>query len=101
MIKTTLKWHEVMLGGMTGVMRHVKSLKKGLKDAHGYDGEDGWTKHIDGALGEVVVAKALDHYWGGPIDTFKSADLGDIIQVRTRSRADYELIVRPDDLDQA
>ena len=66
MIKTTLKWHEVMLGGMTGVMRHVKSLKKGLKDAHGYDGEDGWTKHIDGALGEVARRQSPRSLLGWP-----------------------------------
>jgi len=83
-----------------GVFRQFSSLKKGLKDAHGANKDNGWDMHIEGACGEAAVAKALNIYWSGTVDTFKrGGDLGSFIQVRTRSKNYYELIVRKDDRD--
>lgn len=86
-----------------GVMRQCSSLKKGLKHAHGANEKDdlnGWSMHIEGACGEAAVAKALNVYWAGTVDTFKfGADIGEKIQVRTRSKDYYDLIVRSDDKD--
>jgi hypothetical protein len=90
---------EVWQAVMIGAMRHIKALRSGLPDRHGFDGTDGWTIHIEGAAGEMAVSKALDRYWGAPVNTFKAGgDVGEV-QVRTRSRHDYELLVRPDDRD--
>ena len=61
-----------------------------------------WQIHIEGACGELAASKALGVQWPGSVDTFKSGD--DVPggwQIRTRSRMDYELIVRPDDPDDA
>lgn len=67
-------------------------------DRHGYKGA-GWSEHIEGACGEAAVAKVLNRFWNGSVDTFATGgDVGDI-QVRTRSSHDYELLVRPDDRD--
>jgi hypothetical protein len=78
-----------------GAMRHLSSLLAGRKDKHGASGA--WDLHINGALGEMVVCKFLGVYWSCSIDAFKRPDIGDNIQVKTRSRHDYELIVRSDD----
>lgn len=88
------------MGATVGVTRQISSLRKGLKDSYGFKG-DGWGAHIEGDCGELAAAKALNRYWGGSVDTFKrGGDVGPI-QVRTRSKPHYELIVREDDPDDA
>jgi hypothetical protein len=94
-VDVTLSWHEILLGSDIGRLRQISSLRRGLKDKHGYDG-DGWGVHIEGGLGELCVAKVLNVYYDGSIDVFQRADVGDL-HVRTRSRHDYELIVREND----
>lgn len=82
-----------------GRLRQLASIKRGSLDQHGFDGL-GWSEHIEGACGEMVVSKVLGIYWDGSIDTFKAPDISDRIQVRTRSSHSYELIVRKNDLDE-
>lgn len=83
-----------------GWMRQLAAVRAGRPDRHGYEG-DGWSEHIEGACGEIAVAKALGLYWNGSVDTFKLGDDVPGLQVRTRSRDTYELIVRPNDPDDA
>lgn len=91
---------ELLLAATIGVQRQVEALRQGLPDKHGFDGGEAWTVHIEGACGELAVAKALDRYWSGTINTFKlSGDVGKL-QVRTRSRTHYDLLVRDDDCDE-
>lgn len=72
------------------------------QDRHGLGADmDGLTKHVMGAAGEIAVAKAMGLFWGGDVCTFKAPDIGNHIQVRTRSRHDWDLIVRPEDDDDA
>lgn len=80
-----------------GRLRHLVSVKRGLLDQHGFTG-DGWAEHIEGACGELAVAKALGRYWDGSVNTFEQPDLPGL-QVRTRSQTYYDLIVRPADSD--
>ena len=96
MIKVTLTSAELMVGAVTGIMRHVSSLQKRRQDRHGFVG-DGWGIHVEGACGEMAFAKAMDRYWTASVNAFKGADVGDNIQVKTRSRHSYDLIVRKDD----
>ena len=106
-MKVTLDWSELELAAAVGLRRQLSSLRDQRKDKHGFSGP-GWTIHIEGACGELAVAKALGRYWNGSVDTFKDADIpGEHtaigfgkVQVRTRSNAYYDLIVRPDDADQ-
>lgn len=81
-----------------GRMRKLASLKNGNKHTHGFDGI-GWSEDIEGACGELAVAKFLGIYWNGSVNTFKAPDLPNGIQVRTRSKHDYDLIVRTGDPD--
>jgi hypothetical protein len=91
---------EVEMAAQVGLRRQLEALRKGLPDKHGYEG-DGWGIHIEGALGELALAKFLGVYWDGSVNTFKTkGDLGET-EVRTRSRSDYDLIVREDDREDA
>ena len=96
----TLAWYEVRLAAQVGMDRYVRALKDGRTDAFGLEqrGSDGIALHVLGAAGEMAFAKATDRFWSGSIDTFADPDVGKI-QVRTRSRHDYELLVRPGDAD--
>jgi hypothetical protein len=97
-MNVSLASHELLLGSAVGSMRQIAALKRGLRDQHGLEG-DGWTKHIEGACGELAVAKLLGRFWGGGINDFKRADDVRGLQVRTRSRDEYDLLVRKDDRD--
>lgn len=88
---------EVMRATLVGVHRHLEAKAKRLRDKHGFTG-DGWGIHIEGALGECALAKALNRYWEGGVNTFKAGDVG-ALQVRTRSNPEYDLLIRPDDPD--
>lgn len=98
MFEVELSWAEVEMAAHVGARRQIDSLRRGLPDKHGYEGS-GWDNHVEGAMGEITVAKALGRYWNGSIGTFKSG--GDVgkIQVRCRSKLDYDLIIRTDDRD--
>jgi hypothetical protein len=87
---------ELHIAAHVGVLRQIASLRDRRRDRHGYNG-DGWSEHIQGAAGEQAVAKALGVFWDGSVDTFRTvADVAGV-EVRTRSRHDYELLHRPDD----
>lgn len=95
----TLNRNEILMAAFVGVRRQCESIIKGLKDAN-CETENGWQVHVEGALGELAFAKALGLYWDGSVNTFKTgADVGGI-QVRTRSKPSYELIVRDNDRDE-
>lgn len=91
----TLTDQEMRIAALTGSERRIQSFHR--PDSHGYAGEDGWTIDIEGAAGELAFAKHLNRYWAATVGTFKAADIGTKIQVRTVSSADLSLIVRPDD----
>lgn len=95
-MEITLTSYEMFSAAMIGSKRQISCITKGLPNAHGYEG-DGWNINIEGAAGEVAVAKCIGAYWNGSIDTFKVG--GDVsgIEVRTRSKRDYDLLVRPGD----
>lgn len=94
-MQVTLSWNEVAMASDVGRRRQLSSLRQGLTDKHGFSG-DGWGAHIEGALGEMAVAKCLGIYWDGSVNTFKANDLPGL-QVRTRSQHTYDLIIRRDD----
>lgn len=87
--------YEVGAAVRVGGLRQYEASKKGYKHKYGYKGL-GWDINIEGALGEMAAAKALNVYWDGSVNTWKANDL-EGIQVRTRSKHEYELIIRKDD----
>lgn len=99
-MEITLTTYEMMMAANVGVMRQVQNVKKDRRDAHGAPFDSGWQLHIEGAMGECAVAKALGLYWNGNIGRLDMPDVGPL-QVRTRSRDHYDLIVHKDDPDDA
>jgi hypothetical protein len=94
---TTLTKYELDMAAVVGVRRNVSAVARGRQHQHGMSADDGWRAHIEGACGELALAKYLGKYWDGSVDTFRSMpDLGDI-EVRTRSKPYYDLIIREDD----
>ena len=91
---------ELEMGAACGVSRNVSSIIAGRKNAHGKSEDTpNWNIHIEGALGEIAVARYLNIFWSPTVNTFRAPDLGKNLQVRTRSSHDYDLIVRPTDSD--
>lgn len=97
-VHISLTGSEFMQAAMVGVMRQIQNRRAGRQDAHGCDPENGWSPHIEGACGEFAVAKVLGLFWSGNLGRLTADDVGEL-QVRTRSRHDYDLIVHPDDPD--
>jgi hypothetical protein len=93
----TLTWYEVSAAIHLVGLRHTESLRKNMKDKHGYKGRD-LQDNFYGMLGELALAKATDKYFPMTVNTFKEADIGNNWQVRTvGSNKNRDLIVRPDD----
>ena len=98
MIEVTLEYYEVAQAAHVGQLRNLSAMSRGYETK--IPGRE-WQAHIEGACGEIAVAKAAGKYWGGSINTFK--DGGDIAstgwEVRTRSSHDHDLIIRDSDPD--
>jgi len=98
-IQVRLSLSEMARAAHVGVQRHLKCLERGSKPAHGADEHTLWQIHIEGALGECAVAKALNVYWEGGIDTFqKYGDVGGY-EVRTTPLDSGRLIIRSVDIE--
>lgn len=104
MIEVSLDRFEIELAAAVGMRRMIDSLTHRRRQAAGgvdaTGASSGWQQHIEGACGEMAFAKGLGRYWSGSVNTFK--DGGDVgaVQIRTRSRDDYDLIVRARDRDE-
>lgn len=93
----SLEWYEVSRAALVGVSRNVEALRMNCRNQR--TASDDWGIHVAGALGECAFAKATGRYWSGGVNTFKAGgDVGSI-EVRTRSRHVYDLLVREGDKD--
>lgn len=98
MIIVTLTAPEIMQAGLVGLMRQCQNIKMGREHAHGFDGANEWQVHIEGACGELAVAKHLGKFWCGNIGDLKADDVGPL-QVRTAAQDHYRLILHESDPD--
>jgi len=98
-MEVTLTTAEMLSAALIGMSRHVAALARRLQDNHGYNRDDGWGDHIEGACGELAVAKAIGRYWPATVNDFKKGC--DVLgcQVKTRSQHHWDLLVRRDDAD--
>jgi hypothetical protein len=78
--------------------RQIENLYKRRADAHGCPPDIGWQAHIEGAAGEMAFAKWRNRYWSGSLGDLQADDVGNV-QVRTRSKHSYDLILHDDDPD--
>ena len=95
-IWVALNEQERAMGAKEGAARQDDAVRRGLKDKYGFQG-DPLEIHVNGARGEIGFAKVVGAPWRSSVGTFKSGHAVGKLQVQTRSRHDYELIVRPED----
>ena len=89
---------ELVIAAEVGAIRNIESISRMRQKAWGFpDDEPAWNVNIEGVCGEIAIARYLGIYWSPSVNTFHAADVGLDIQVRTRLKPDYDLIVRPDD----
>lgn len=86
---------ELLLGAVVGMHRAINAVTGDRQNrARGIDADSNiWTRHIEGAIAELVVAKALDKFWGGAGDLYRTkAAGGDVgrLQVRCRIASAYD-----------
>lgn len=83
------------MGATVGVTRRIASLRRG--ETNKVNNLDfGWHSDIEGALAELALAKYLNVFWDGSVNTFKKPDAGGF-QVRHTQYANGCLIVRAGD----
>lgn len=85
---------ECILANAVGCKRQSEARNR--PDANGFRG-NGRMIHALGAAGELAAAKALGVPWFPTCNAGKGPDLAPDWQVRTRTRANYDLIVRAND----
>ena len=95
----TLSLAEMLHGTNLGVIRMYESHNHGGKHKHGFYNSnlDPLCMNVQGAIGEIVVAKARNLYFMPTVNTFKAADIGNNVQVRLRTKHEWQMIVRDDD----
>src|SRR5262245_58679562 len=98
-VRVRLTWAEILLAASVGSMRRVQNLKLNSMPGNGAGQHNAWTLDIEGACGEMAVAKYLGLYWGGQVGDYSANDVGKF-QVKTNtSRQWTDLIIRPTDSD--
>lgn len=90
---------EYMFAAQAGFFRQASNVVRGRKDAYNFTG-DGYGIHIQGAVGEFVVAKALGLFWAGP-GKLRGHDIGVSYEVRAGTEDWHKLILHPEDKDDA
>lgn len=101
-MKTIIKLtpYEMLFAAQVGIRRNIESQLRGDRHLAGPPPDGvGWNNDIEGACGEMAVAKAFGVYWEPSVNTY--LDGGDVgnWQVRTRSKDYYELFIRPRDVE--
>ncbi len=96
----TLSGAQMMQAALTGVMRQVSNLKHGRKPRYGADDAADWQLHIEGCMGEMAVAAVLGIFWDGKLHDLSPGDVA-AIEVRTRRHDWHDLILHPQDDDNA
>jgi len=95
MTDVILTWYEVHMAGMVGFNRRLKMMARG-RATPSWGGES-WGADIEAACAEMALAKHLDVYWDGSVDTFKTkGDVG-VLEIRSARNKTDSLIVRPRD----
>jgi len=80
-----------------GLVRRIVSCNKGFADRKKQCNTN-WEQDIEGAIGEMVLAKHLNIKWNKGVNTFHDPDVGSF-QVRTTQYLNGKLIVRAWDSD--
>ena len=91
---------ELFDGVRTGIRRNLQNILRGRKHRWSAQDVSAWDSHINGALGELCVAKALNREWTGkPVVLHGAKNDVDGVEVRTTTYAAGKLLIHPDDQD--
>lgn len=93
-VPITLTPSEFRLAAQVGIQRQATNVMNGLQHKHGLSkgSSNGWSIHVEGAAGELAVARYMDMFWSGSFGEFGAGDVGEI-EVRTTPRLDGSLIL--------
>jgi hypothetical protein len=91
-----LKTPEIMIGAYVANMRVIQNYKQNY-DQGPHTIKNLWSYHIEGALGEMAVAKHLNLYWSGNIGDREAPDVGPYQVKCNTSRTHDDLILRKTD----
>lgn len=98
MIIVELSFANVMQAALVGVMRQVTNVRDKRKHRYGATNEETWDMNINGAIGELALAKHLGWYWDGALGNFKADDVGHH-QVRATTWENGRLLIHHEDKD--
>lgn len=88
---------EIQMGALQATLRILHCKKDGAKHRYGASDTETWQMGIEGALGEIVIAKHFKIFWGK--GSYGTDDVGPY-EVRQTHHAHGSLIVHPDDKDE-
>jgi hypothetical protein len=88
---------EIMQGALIGIMRQMQNIRDKRQHAYGTNDGQAWQVNIEGAIGELALAKHLGVYYAGT-GIFRGTDVGKY-DVRTTQYENGHLILHPDDPD--
>ena len=96
-----LSGSEIHLAVMVGVQRAIDAIRNNRQHRYNSDPGPCWDHNINGAVGELTLAKHVDAFWNGAFGDFTAADVGGRYQVRA---SEYDgpnagLILHPADRD--
>jgi hypothetical protein len=94
-----LTFDEFFHAALVGVTRQIDNLRNRRVNRYGATDDEAWRLHIEGAAGEMAVAKYIGKFWSGNLGNLRAADVGDHLQVRTRAGGYTSLILHPSDPD--
>jgi hypothetical protein len=94
-----LSYAEIRRAHLSATERMIMVDERAATSKYGApEDEDGDQLHLQGCRGELACCKALNLHWSGAEGIqFGAIDVGGTIEVRTRSEAWHDLILRPKD----
>ena len=98
----SLNAYEREYAAWVGGKRMNMAIQDGKKNSRGYRGGAGWNKHVVGALGEIAFCKWAGLWHSPTCNTFKTPDVkvadgSMMIEVKTRTLPDWNLLINPTD----
>jgi len=90
---------QMLMAAQAGIAKRIRSFRDGL-NPYVHCSKSDWATDIDGACAEMAVAKFLDVFYDGSINSFKLPDVAGL-QVRSTTNLVGKLIIRPNDVPRA
>ena len=95
-MRIELEDHELRLAVSVGCERQIQNIYRARTNQYGNDDSRCWQDHIEGAIGEYVVAKCLGRFWNGALGKMRAKDVGEL-QVRATRHVNGKLLVHDED----